>query len=74
MKASFSTVDTKLKAKFGTVNEVTKTVEVPVTGSTDYNDLTNKPKINTVELKGDKSFEDLGLQRITNREIEAMFD
>lgn len=31
-------------------------------GTTDYNDLTNKPLINNVELKGNKSLNDLGIQ------------
>lgn len=30
-------------------------------GTTNYNDLSNKPKINGVELQGNKSFSDLGL-------------
>lgn len=29
-------------------------------GSTDYNDFYNKPKINNVELKGNKTLETLG--------------
>ena len=69
-----------LKASFGTVNEVTKTevvevpVEVPVGGTTDYNELINKPKVNTVELKGNKSFEDLGLNRMSNSDLESLFN
>ena len=35
-------------------------------GSTDYDDLTNKPKINNVELSGNKSLNDLGLASETN--------
>lgn len=31
-------------------------------GSSDYNDLTNKPQINSVELAGNKSLSDLGIQ------------
>ena len=31
-------------------------------GTTDYNELTNKPTINNVELKGNKTSSDLGLQ------------
>lgn len=30
-------------------------------GTTDYNDLSNKPKINNVELKGNKTLESLGI-------------
>jgi hypothetical protein len=32
------------------------------TGTSDYNDLTNKPLVNSVELKGNKSLNDLGIQ------------
>lgn len=31
-------------------------------GTSDYNDLTNKPQINSVELSGNKSLDDLGIQ------------
>lgn len=42
------------------------------TGITDYEKLSNKPKINSVELLGDKSFENLGLNAITNIELENL--
>lgn len=71
MKATFNTVDAHLKATLGLVNEVEKEVPVPIEG--DYEALYNKPKINTVTLIGDKSFEDLGLERITNTELNEMF-
>ena len=38
----------------------------------DYENLRNKPSIEGVELIGDKSFEELNLQRITNTELENM--
>ena len=38
----------------------------------DYNDLRNMPRIEGVELIGDKSFEELNLQRLTNTELENM--
>lgn len=40
--------------------------------SNDYDDLVNKPSIEGVELMGDKSFEELNLQKITNTELENM--
>ena len=55
--------------------------ETPVTlgaGSTtvvtvnDYEELRNKPSIEGVELEGDKTFEELNLQRLTNAELENM--
>jgi hypothetical protein len=35
-------------------------------GTTNYNLLTNKPKINSVELSGDKSLSDIGVQEALN--------
>lgn len=40
--------------------------------NTDYRKLDNKPQINSVELIDNKSFEDLGLHRITNSDIERI--
>lgn len=40
----------------------------------DYNDLINKPSINEVELKGNKTFEELGDRILSNAEIKAIFD
>lgn len=34
-------------------------------GTTDYNDLENKPSINGVTLEGDLSLEDLGISQVT---------
>lgn len=36
--------------------------EAPPGGTTDYNDLQNKPKINSVELAGDKTSDDLHIK------------
>lgn len=43
-------------------------------GTSDYNDLINKPSINGVELQGDKSFEQLGRDDIKNRQIKDIID
>lgn len=40
-------------------------------GTTNYNDLTNKPQIEGVTLTGNKTYEDLNLERLTNSDIEA---
>lgn len=40
---------------------------------TDYNNLANKPKINDVELRGNKSFEELGVKTMTNAEILEIY-
>ena len=43
-------------------------------GTNNYNDLTNKPQINNVTLKGNKSFEDLGLKPYDNNSIQSLWD
>ena len=39
-------------------------------GTRNYNDLDNKPSVNTVELVGDRSFSDLGIEPISDEMIE----
>ena len=41
-------------------------------GTNDYNNLYNKPKIEGVTLVGDKTYEELNLQRLTNSELEEI--
>ena len=38
-------------------------------GTKDYETLYNKPRISGVELAGDKNFEELGMERMTNTDI-----
>lgn len=40
--------------------------------SSDYNQMTNKPRINGVELYGDKTNEELNISSIENSEIEEL--
>lgn len=40
--------------------------------TSNYPDLQNKPKINNVDLVGDKSFDELGLKGLTNSELEKI--
>lgn len=40
-------------------------------GTSNYTNLTNKPKINNVELKGNKSLNDLGIQPAGNYALES---
>ena len=46
-------------------------------GTTNYNNLENKPKINNIELKDNKTSKDLNLQdkmkEFTNIELESIF-
>lgn len=41
-------------------------------GTTDYNLLTNLPQINGITLKDNKSFEDLGMQPLTNEQMNEL--
>lgn len=41
-------------------------------GTTNYNDLTNKPSINGVTLIGNKTNEELNINAISNSEIEEL--
>ena len=55
--------------------EYVKTLGTPSEGSggvTSYNELSDKPQIEGVTLSGNKDYEELNLNRITNTEIEAL--
>ena len=41
-------------------------------GTNNYNELTNKPSINTHTLVGDSDFEDIGLHFMTNIELQQL--
>ena len=59
----------------GVSQELTLVGEAPV--MTDYNRLGNKPRINNVELVGNKTSEELGIEEtdpLTNMEIEDLFN
>lgn len=69
-------MSTKFEVKFNQSDQLLKVgfdnvqyVETGEQGTSDYEKLTNKPKIESVELIGNKTFEDLGLEAITNQEI-----
>lgn len=64
MSATFSD-DANMGASFGEVQKVS---------TSNYEELFNKPKINGVTLVGDKSFEDLGDESLTNIEIATIFN
>lgn len=48
--------------------------QITISYPTSYNQLNDKPKINDVELKGNKTFEDLGAESLTNIEIEEIIN
>lgn len=47
-------------------------IRVTDSGASDYNSLVNQPKINEVKLIGNRSLEELGLNSITNIELEEL--
>ena len=42
-------------------------------GTANYNDLTNKPRIESVELIGNKTLDEIGIRTITENEIGLLF-
>ena len=57
-----------------TAGQVDTQIYTPGAGSNDYNDLVNKPSIEGVELIGDKSLEELGVEALTPQEIDAIIN
>ena len=41
-------------------------------GTTNYNLLENLPQVNNITLKGNKSFDDLGMQSLTNEQMSTL--
>lgn len=50
--------------------ELTGQTVSTIGGTTNYNELTEKPKINNIELEGNKTLEDLGIQPKGNYVID----
>lgn len=48
--------------------------EAIIVGEKNYDNLENKPQINNVTLQGNKSLNDIGVQTLTNVEIEEILD
>lgn len=65
INASFKR-DAPMDTSFETIIRVTDS------DSSDYNSLVNQPKINEVKLIGNRSLEELGLNSITNIELEEL--
>ena len=65
INASFKR-DAPMDTSFETIIRVTDS------GASDYNSLVNQPKINEVKLLGNRSLEELGLNSITNIELEEL--
>lgn len=58
--------DKKIPASAKVVNEI------EVNNTSNYDLLNNKPQIESVELQGNKTFNDLGLSNISNMRIEQI--
>ena len=61
------------------VNEEKETIDLSlekiyIMSENDYEKLIKKPRINEVELVGNKSLEDLGIEECTNQDIDDMFE
>lgn len=46
-------------------------IEGGSSGTSDYTELSNKPKINNIELNGNKSLEDLGINEVTEQTVSG---
>lgn len=77
--------EVRIKAKFSERNNMAANFRdnddlnadfdnVQIVHTDNYEELYNKPRINEVELIGNKSFEDLGDKTLTNIEIKSIFD
>lgn len=61
------------------VNEVKETIDlslkdINIITEKDYEKLIKKPRINEVELVGNKTLEELGIEECTNQDIDDMFE
>ena len=64
-----SSIDTDIQTSDG---EIDTDIELSANGTNDYNDLANKPSIEGVELIGDKTLEELGVEALTPQEIDEL--
>ena len=61
------------------VNEENETIDLSlediiIISEKDYEKLIKKPRINEVELVGNKTLEELGIEECTNQDIDNMFE
>ena len=57
-----------------TAGQIDTQIYTPGTGNNDYNELINRPKINGIELIGDKTPEELDIMPLTNAEIDEFMN
>lgn len=56
------------------VSNIDGNVSIPINaGTSDYNKLKNLPSVENIELRGNKTFSELGLEEVTNQDILDMF-
>lgn len=66
-----NSIDTDIQL---TAGQVDTQIYTPGAGSNNYNELINRPKINGIELIGDKTPEELDIIPLTNAEIDAIIN
>ena len=64
-----SSIDTDIQTSDG---EIDTDIVISTGRTNDYNDLINKPSIEGVELVGDKTLEELGVEALTPQEIDEL--
>lgn len=57
---------------YAILSRIIRNLQITGGGVTDYRDLTNKPYVNGVELTGRLSLEDLGIEEISNTQIDQI--
>lgn len=62
-----------LSASLSESSKVGGSLSMPDARTTDYEALRNLPKINDVELRGNKQLDELGLREVSNIEIDNLF-
>lgn len=62
-----------LSASLSESSKVGGSLSMPDARTADYEALRNLPKINDVELRGNKQLDELGLQEVSNIEIDNLF-
>ena len=62
-----------LSASLSEGDKVSGSLSMPSARAADYETLRNLPKVNDVELRGNKQIDELGLQEASNIEIDNLF-
>lgn len=68
------TVPAQLRESRGLVSATLNPAYIAGSGTSNYDEMTNKPTINGVELSGDLTLADLGVFEVEASDIDAMFE